>query len=90
MDVDSNSSKLKSNKENFSNPTGTMLSEDYAEIVEEGDYSVPAGASDEGYCSSKTIFTCEVTTYMYCVHTSSRATSLNELGVQNNILPNQY
>lgn len=25
------------------NPTGTMLSEDYAEIVEEGDYSVPAG-----------------------------------------------
>lgn len=26
-----------------SNPTGTMLSEDYAEIVEEGDYSVPAG-----------------------------------------------
>ncbi|XP_018568544.1 focal adhesion kinase 1 isoform X3 [Anoplophora glabripennis] len=39
---DQNPSKHKSSKENFSNPTGTMLSEDYAEIVEEGDYSVPA------------------------------------------------
>ncbi|KAJ8946436.1 hypothetical protein NQ318_014423 [Aromia moschata] len=34
-------------KENFSNPTGTMLSEDYAEIVEEGDYSVPAAKNYE-------------------------------------------
>ncbi|XP_019880199.2 focal adhesion kinase 1 isoform X4 [Aethina tumida] len=41
---DSNPSKLKlsSQKDGFPNPTGTMLSEDYAEIVEEGDYSIPA------------------------------------------------
>ncbi|KAJ8925398.1 hypothetical protein NQ315_009230 [Exocentrus adspersus] len=39
---DSNPSKHKLSKESCSHPTGTMLSEDYAEIVEEGDYSVPA------------------------------------------------
>ncbi|KAJ8968098.1 hypothetical protein NQ314_002469, partial [Rhamnusium bicolor] len=44
---DSNPSKHKSSKESFSNPTGTMLSEDYAEIVEEGDYSVPAAKNYE-------------------------------------------
>ncbi|CAH1111203.1 unnamed protein product [Psylliodes chrysocephalus] len=32
----------RSSKDSYSNPTGTMLSEDYAEIVEEGDYSIPA------------------------------------------------
>lgn len=36
--------KHKTGKEKMaSNPTGTMLSEDYAEIVEEGDYSIPTG-----------------------------------------------
>ncbi|CAH1995793.1 unnamed protein product [Acanthoscelides obtectus] len=41
---DANPTKQKTTKEkdNHVNPTGTMLSEDYAEIVEEGDYSVPA------------------------------------------------
>lgn len=42
--AESKEAKHKSSKEKISsNPTGTMLSEDYAEIVEEGDYSVPAG-----------------------------------------------
>nr|CAH7751185.1 unnamed protein product [Callosobruchus chinensis] len=46
---DSNPTKQKITKEkdNHVNPTGTMLSEDYAEIVEEGDYSVPAAKNYE-------------------------------------------
>lgn len=43
----------RSSKDSYSNPTGTMLSEDYAEIVEEGDYSIPAGTIFI-YLSSKT------------------------------------
>ncbi|CAH0551901.1 unnamed protein product [Brassicogethes aeneus] len=41
-DLNSSKIKLNSHKDGFSNHTGTMLSEDYAEIVEEGDYSIPA------------------------------------------------
>ncbi|KAG5900576.1 hypothetical protein JTB14_022881 [Gonioctena quinquepunctata] len=37
----------RSSRDCYSNPTGTMLSEDYAEIVEEGDYSVPAAKNYE-------------------------------------------
>ncbi|CAG9813532.1 unnamed protein product [Phaedon cochleariae] len=45
---ESNSVKQsRSSKECYSNPTGTMLSEDYAEIVEEGDYSVPSARNYE-------------------------------------------
>lgn len=44
MFSDPTQGKHKSSKEKMTNhPTGTMLSEDYAEIVDEGDYSVPAG-----------------------------------------------
>lgn len=42
--TDPTQGKHKSSKDKMAtNPTGTMLSEDYAEIVEEGDYSIPAG-----------------------------------------------
>ncbi|XP_074035838.1 protein tyrosine kinase 2 Fak isoform X3 [Leptinotarsa decemlineata] len=45
---DSNPTKQpRSSKDCYANPTGTMLSEDYAEIVEEGDYSVPAAKNYE-------------------------------------------
>lgn len=46
---DSHSSKHKSGR-NSDNTTGTMLSEDYAEIVdEEGDYSTPASTKTDYY-----------------------------------------
>lgn len=53
--------KHKSSKEKMvNNPTGTMLSEDYAEIVEEGDYSVPAG---------KKLLVCSFNSYHFEKHT---------------------
>ncbi|VEN35227.1 unnamed protein product [Callosobruchus maculatus] len=46
-DANPTKQKITKEKDNHVNPTGTMLSEDYAEIVEEGDYSVPAAKNYE-------------------------------------------